>query len=143
MAKRNDAEEHDAKRVAEVADEKVGFGIDIGGSGIKGAPVHLSTGELLTKRLRLPTPEESSPEAGGEVLALLVVHFHLPAQAKIWITMPGIITDGVAQAAANMDKRWVGTNVSDMTRRWAGHEALVDNDADAAGYAEVAYGAPT
>jgi len=141
MAKRNDAEEHDAEKVAEVAEEKVGFGIDIGGSGIKGAPVHLTTGELLTKKFRLPTPEESSPEAVGEVVAQVVQHFHLPAQAKIGITFPGIIKDGVAHSAANMDKRWVGTNVAEVTRRWTGHEALVANDADAAGYAEVAYGA--
>lgn len=141
MGKHDHTEEHDAGKVAEVAQDDVGFGIDIGGSGIKGAPVHLRTGEFLTKRLRVPTPEESSPEAVGKVLAQVVEHFHLPPQAKIGITFPGIIKDGVAHSAANMDKRWVGTNVADVTRRWTGHEALVANDADAAGYAEVAYGA--
>ena len=135
--------QHDAAKVAEVEDEKIGFGIDIGGSGIKGAPVHLATGELLTKKFRLPTPHESSPEAVGAVLKEVVDHFELPSVAHIGVTFPGIVKSGVAHSAANVDKRWIGTDVAEVTRRWTGHSAYVANDADAAGYAEVAYGAAT
>ena len=131
----------DAAKVAEVEAEQVGFGIDIGGSGIKGAAVHLGTGELVTKRFRLPTPEESSPEAVGTVLAQVVEHFELPGMAHIGVTFPGIVKNGVAHSAANVDKRWVDTDVVEVVQRWTGHTAYVANDADAAGYAEIAYGA--
>ena len=131
----------DAAKVAEVEAEKIGFGIDIGGSGIKGAPVHLSTGELLTKRFRVKTPAESSPEAVGAVLKEVVDHFELPSIAHIGVTFPGIIKNGVSYSAANVDKRWINTDVAEVTRRWTGHSAYVANDADAAGYAEIAYGA--
>jgi len=135
------SKDKDAAKVAEVAAEQVGFGIDIGGSGIKGAPVHLRTGELLTKKFRLPTPAESSPDAVGAVLADVVAHFELPSIAHIGVTFPGIIKNGVSHSAANVDKRWIDTDVAAVTRRWTGHTAYVANDADAAGYAEVAYGA--
>lgn len=131
----------DAAKVAEVEETQIGFGIDIGGSGIKGAPVHLGTGELLTKRFRCPTPEESSPEAVGAVLAEVVEHFELPGRAHIGVTFPGIVKNGVAHSAANVDKRWIDADVAEVTRRWTGHTAYVANDADAAGYAEIAYGA--
>lgn len=131
----------DAAKVAEVEAEQIGFGIDIGGSGIKGAPVHLGTGELLTKRFRLPTPAESSPEAVGAVLAEVVEHFELPSTAHIGVTFPGIVKNGVAHSAANVDKRWVDTDVAEVVQRWTEHTAYVANDADAAGYAEIAYGA--
>src|SRR5690625_3702448 len=110
----------DAAKVAEVAAEQVGFGIDIGGSGIKGAPVHLRTGELLTKRFRLPTPAESSPDAVGAVLADVVAHFELPSIAHIGVTFPGIIKNGVSHSAANVDRRWIDTDVAAVTRRWTG-----------------------
>ena len=135
------SQHEDAAKVAEVEAEQIGFGIDIGGSGIKGAPVHLGTGELLTKRFRMPTPEESSPEAVGAVLAQVVEHFELPAMAHIGVTFPGIVKNGVAHSAANVDKRWVDTDVVEVVQRWTGHTAYVANDADAAGYAEIAYGA--
>src|SRR5699024_10158550 len=135
------SKDKDAAKVAEVAAEQVGFGIDIGGSGIKGAPVHLRTGELLTKKFRLPTPAESSPDAVGAVLADVVAHFELPSIAHIGVTLPGIIKNGDSHSAANLDKRWIDTDVAAATRRWTGHSAYVVNDADSAGYAEVAYGA--
>ncbi|UFU01675.1 ROK family protein [Ruania suaedae] len=130
---------HDA--LIETPDERIGFGIDVGGSGIKGAPVDLVTGKLLTKKYRLPTPIESSPEAVAEVLSAVVSHFELPAGAHIGVTFPGVIKNGVAQTAANVDKRWIGTDVAGVTRDATGHSAFVVNDADAAGYAEAAYGA--
>ncbi|SEE00934.1 polyphosphate--glucose phosphotransferase [Ruania alba] len=131
----------DTQAVAETDPAQIGFGIDIGGSGIKGAPVHLNSGELITKKFRIPTPEESSPEAVGEVLAAVVEHFDLPADAHIGVTFPGVIKHGVAHTAANVDKRWIGTDVAEVTRRATGHRAHVVNDADAAGYAETVYGA--
>ncbi|QOR69195.1 ROK family protein [Ruania alkalisoli] len=127
--------------LTETPDERIGFGIDIGGSGIKGAPVDLETGKLLAKKYRLPTPEESSPEAVADVLAAVAAHFDLPAGAHIGVTFPGVIKNGIAQTAANVDKRWIGTDVAEVTRTATGHSAFVVNDADAAGYAEAVYGA--
>lgn len=119
---------------------KVAFGIDIGGSGIKGAPVDLATGEFTEARVRIETPQPSTPEAVAGVLTELVGSFDLPAEAPIGLTFPAIIKNGVAHSAANVDKSWIGTNIADVARKATGHEAIVVNDADAAGYAEVAYG---
>ncbi|MBZ2195367.1 polyphosphate--glucose phosphotransferase [Occultella gossypii] len=128
--------------LADVHESDVGFGIDIGGSGIKAAPVHLRTGELLGKRFRLDTPEESSPEAVGEVLGKVVAHFgDLPDSTPVGLTFPGVILNDVTMTSANMDKRWIGTDVGEVARRFTGHDAHVVNDADAAGYAEARYGA--
>ncbi|HLS16193.1 MAG TPA: ROK family protein [Beutenbergiaceae bacterium] len=119
----------------------IGFGIDIGGSGIKGAPVNLATGQFLAKRLRLPTPANSTPDAVGAVLAQIVAHFDLPAEAGIGVTFPGVVRHDVIGSSANMDKAWVGTDMAAVVRKHTGHTAHVVNDADAAGYAEGRYGA--
>ncbi|MBK5250260.1 MAG: ROK family protein [Actinomycetales bacterium] len=119
----------------------IGFGIDIGGSGIKGAPVHLRTGEVIGKRFRLPTPEKSTPQAVAEVLAAVVEHFNVPKTAHIGLTFPGIILHGVAASSANMDKGWIGTDIGQVVKEATGHRAYIVNDADAAGYAETRYGA--
>lgn len=120
---------------------RVAFGIDIGGSGIKGAPVDLETGEFTAPRIRIPTPQPSTPAAVAGVLAELVGSFDLPADAPIGLTFPAIVRHGVAWSAANVDDSWIGTDVAAIAREATGHEAVVVNDADAAGYAEVAYGA--
>ncbi|TDE90053.1 ROK family protein [Occultella glacieicola] len=138
MAKKNVSD----LTLADVHPNDVGFGIDIGGSGIKAAPVHLRTGELLSKRFRLDTPVESSPEAVGEVLGKVVEHFEdLPKETPVGLTFPGVILHDVTITSANMDKRWIGTNVADIARKYTGRDAHVVNDADAAGYAEARYGA--
>lgn len=120
---------------------RIAFGIDIGGSGIKGAPVDLKKGEFAEDRVRIPTPQPSTPPAVGEVLGELVRSFVLPAEAPIGITFPAIVKKGVAHSAANVDDSWIGTDIAAVAREATGHHAYVVNDADAAGYAEVVYGA--
>lgn len=119
----------------------VGFGIDIGGSGIKGAPADIRAGELLAKRFRVPTPVVSTPAAVTACLGQVLEHFEVPPETAVGITFPGIIQHGVVLSSANLDKSWIGTDLADLVRRTTGHRATIVNDADAAGYAEVRYGA--
>src|SRR5512145_1101828 len=83
-------------------------GIDIGGSGIKGAVVDIAKGELVTKRHRIATPQPSRPDAVAEVVGAMAQHFHW--QGPIGCTFPAVIKDGVAYSAANVDPSWVGAN---------------------------------
>ncbi|WP_156250429.1 polyphosphate--glucose phosphotransferase [Pseudactinotalea terrae] len=119
----------------------IGFGIDIGGSGIKGAPVDLRDGALAAKRYRVPTPAKSTPEAVAACLAEVLEHFAVPTETPIGITFPGIIQHGVVLSSANLHKSWIDTDLADLVHRTTGHRATVVNDADAAGFAEVRHGA--
>ncbi len=119
----------------------VAFGIDIGGSGIKGALVDVDSGGLVTDRLRIPTPRPATPEAVADVIRELIEHFDVPSDATIGVTFPGIIQHGVCRSAVNMDGDWVGRNLVDLLTERVGITATVMNDADAAGYAESIYGA--
>jgi polyphosphate glucokinase len=116
-----------------------GFGVDIGGSGIKACPVDLDTGELIGERVRIDTPQPSTPEAVYDVVGRIVGGFGWTG--PIGVTFPGVMKNGVAFTAANVDKSWIGTDVD------AGLEAVIPgavhtlNDADAAGLAEMRYGA--
>jgi polyphosphate glucokinase len=116
-----------------------GFGVDIGGSGIKGCLVDLEAGALVGERLRVETPQPSLPASVYDVVAGIVTSFGWTG--RIGVTYPGVMKRGVAHTAANMDKSWIGTDVD------AGLTALVPgtvetlNDADAAGLAEMRYGA--
>lgn len=120
---------------------QVAFGIDIGGSGIKGAPVDLRTGEFVADRVRIPTPQPATPAAVAGVLAELVDSFHLPKSVPVGITFPAIVTHGVAHSAANVDASWIGTDIAAVAHEATGRRAVVVNDADAAGYAETVFGA--
>lgn len=117
------------------------FGIDIGGSGIKGAIVELSTGRLATERRRIPTPQPSTPDAVAHVVAELVhgADWH----GDVGATFPAVIKNGVARSAANVDPSWVGTDVDKLFTEvvGAGNDVVVLNDADAAGIAEARWGA--
>ena len=115
------------------------LGIDIGGSGIKGAPVDTDTGELLTERYRIPTPQPSIPNDVGDVVAQIAHEFEW--KGPIGCTFPAIIKDGVAFSAANVDKSWIGTNGQKLFRKKTGCPTLLINDADAAGIAEMEFGA--
>jgi polyphosphate glucokinase len=117
------------------------FGIDIGGSGIKGAVVEVATGQLATERRRIPTPQPSTPDAVAAVVADMVSAAHW--QGDIGATFPAVIKHGVAQSAANVDHTWVGTDVDKLFTGvvGAGSEVVVLNDADAAGIAEARFGA--
>lgn len=117
------------------------FGIDIGGSGIKGAPVNLTTGEFTADRVRIPTPQPATPQAVAATCAELVASFDLPADAAIGVTFPAVVQHGVARSAANVDSSWIGTNIETVLGEALGRPVLAVNDADAAGYAEARFGA--
>lgn len=117
------------------------FGVDIGGSGIKGAPVDLATGDLAGDRLRIPTPQPATPDAVARVVAEVVDSFDLPADLPVGITFPAVIQHGVARSAANVDDSWIGTSVDEVVGRATGRRVVTVNDADAAGYAETLFGA--
>jgi polyphosphate glucokinase len=115
------------------------LGIDIGGSGIKGAPVDLDTGELVGERMRLDTPEPSSPNAVADAVAQIADHFAVPG--TVGCTFPGIVQAGVVRSAANVDSAWVGTDAAGLFAEATGRPVTVLNDADAAGIAEARFGA--
>jgi polyphosphate glucokinase len=115
------------------------YGIDIGGSGIKGALVNTATGELATERIRRVTPQPSTPDSVAEVVAELVKHADW--HGSVGATFPAIIQHGVARSAANVDNSWIGTDVDAVFTEATGNEVIVLNDADAAGIAEARFGA--
>lgn len=114
------------------------LGIDIGGSGIKGAVVNVTTGELQTERHRIATPKPATPDALGKTIGTLVKHFQW--QGPVGATFPAIIRKNVAYSAANVHSDWIGTNVADVILRHTGCKAQVINDADAVGIAEQSFG---
>ena len=115
------------------------FGIDIGGTGIKGAPVDVTTGKLLADRQKIETPRPSTPEAVADVVKQLVTSFSW--SGPIGITFPGVITDGVIRTAANVDPSWIGVDAGHLFAQACGNQVRVLNDADAAGVAEMEFGA--
>jgi len=115
------------------------LGVDIGGSGIKGAPVDIRKGVLVEKRHRIPTPQPSTPEAVTDVVAEIAQHFNW--QGPIGCTFPAVIKKGVAYSAANVDESWIGTNGEKLIKKKCGCPVLLINDADAAGIAEMEFGA--
>ena len=115
------------------------LGIDIGGSGVKGAPVDTTRGELLEERFRVPTPQPS--DVGSVVEAVAEVAGKFDGFDRVGITFPGVVVDGVTRTAANVDKSWLEAPAADLFRERLGVPVSVLNDADAAGVAEVAFGA--
>ncbi len=114
------------------------MGVDVGGSGIKGAPVDLSSGEPAADRHRIPTPDPSTPEAVIEVVAEIVNSFEYPG--PVGVTLPSVVRHGVVQTAANIDDAWIGVDGRQLLERRLSVPVALLNDADAAGIAEVAYG---
>ncbi len=118
------------------------LGIDIGGSGIKGAPVNLDTGELASKRLRIETPKKSTPENVAKVVAEIVANFaDQIGEGPIGVTIPAVVTHGVTRSAANIDKSWIDAPAEKIFEEALGRDIYLVNDADAAGAAEAHYGA--
>lgn len=117
-----------------------GFGIDIGGTGIKGAPVDLDSGTFTADRVRIDTPDPATPEAVAEVVRDLVEQFP-DVDGSVGITMPSVVKNGVVHSAANIDKSWIGVDADRLFTDILGREVHVINDADAAGLAELQYGA--
>src|SRR5450759_2711190 len=115
------------------------LGIDIGGSGIKGAPVDIDTGKLTADRYRIPTPQPSKPEAVANVVAEIVKYFNWTGLTGC--TFPAVVKNGITLSAANVDKAWIGTNAQSLFRKKTHCPVLVVNDADAAGIAEMKFGA--
>ncbi|OBH04434.1 polyphosphate--glucose phosphotransferase [Mycobacterium sp. E1747] len=122
------------------AAERRGFGIDVGGSGIKGGIVDMDTGLLIGERVKLLTPQPATPAAVAKTIAEVVNAFGWTG--PLGVTYPGVVTHGVVQTAANVDKSWIGTNARDIiSAELGGQDVTVLNDADAAGLAEEHYGA--
>jgi polyphosphate glucokinase len=120
--------------------QRRGFGIDVGGSGIKGAIVDLDTGQLIGDRVKLLTPQPATPAAVAKTIAEVVNAFGWTG--PLGVTYPGVVTHGIVQTAANVDKAWIGTNVSDIiSAELDGQDVTILNDADAAGLAEERFGA--
>ena len=115
------------------------LGIDFGGSGIKGAIVDTKTGELVTERHRIETPQPATPEAVAEVMAQLTHHFNW--KGKVGVGVPAVVKNGVMLTAANIDKSWIGQEVNKQLSDKTGCEVECVNDADAAGIAEIHFGA--
>jgi polyphosphate glucokinase len=116
------------------------FGIDFGGTGIKGAPVDLDQGEFAAERERIRTPSPSTPEAVAEVFVDLLSRFP-DSRGPVGVTVPAVVRHGVVKSAANIDPAWVGTDADALFTRATGRDVHVVNDADAAGLAEARYGA--
>ncbi|MET9418940.1 polyphosphate--glucose phosphotransferase [Streptomyces klenkii] len=116
------------------------LGVDIGGSGIKGAPVDLARGELSQERFKVLTPHPSTPDAVTDCVWQVVRHFALPV-GPVGVTFPGVVVGGTTRTAANVDKGWIGRDAAGMLGERIGAPVTVLNDADAAGIAEMSCGA--
>lgn len=116
------------------------LGVDVGGSGVKGAVVDLDTGQLVGDRFRIETPQPATPEAVAQAVAEVVRHFDW--SGPLGVCYPGVVVDGVVKTAANVDASWIGCNAEEIySKAVGGRRVTVLNDADAAGLAEQRYGA--
>ncbi|SEJ77055.1 polyphosphate glucokinase [Cyclobacterium xiamenense] len=115
------------------------LGLDIGGSGIKAAPVNIETGELTAERFRVPTPRPTKPESVAEAVQTLVNHFAW--EGPIGCGFPTVVANGRCMTKSNIHKSWVGVQVDQLLAEKTGLPVVVINDADAAGLAEMTFGA--
>ena len=115
------------------------LGIDIGGTGIKGALVDTESGTLLTSRYRLPTPSPAKPRPVAETVAQVAKHFNW--KGELGIGFPGVVRKGVTLTAANIHEDWEGLNAAKFIKKVTGRKTCIINDADAAGLAEMSFGA--
>jgi polyphosphate glucokinase len=140
------ADKHaDAHRPPEPAVPGAALGIDFGGTGVKAALVDIATGELLSRRHRVNTPKPSTPDAVAEtivhVVSLVAGDRELPPETPVGVGIPGPVKEGVVMTAANIDKRWVGASAEAILGKALRRRVYAINDADAAGLAEIAFGA--
>jgi len=119
--------------------ENVVMGVDIGGTGIKGAPVDIDKGELAGERFRILTPKPATPKAVADVVGEVVEHFNW--KGPVGATFPAVVKDGKTLSAANVDKEWIGANAAEVFTQRLEMPVTVLNDADAAGLAEMRFGA--
>ncbi len=115
------------------------LGIDFGGSGIKGAPVDTKSGTLMEARHRIPTPPPASPKGVSDVIQKIVKHFKW--EGPIGLAFPAVVMNGIIKTASNIDKSWIGTNAAKLLVKKTGLPTYILNDADAAGMAEMKFGA--
>ncbi len=115
------------------------LGIDVGGSGVKGAIVDTDTGELLSERIRIATPKPPTPQKIAEVVQQLVSQ--LDYSGPVGCSFPTVVVDGQALTSGNIDESWRGTRVDELFGESTGLEFVVHNDADVAGIAEMTLGA--
>ena len=115
------------------------LGIDIGGTGVKAAPVDTTTGQLMAERQKVATPQPATPEAIAKVVAQLVQAFEWTG--PVGITFPGVVVGGVVHTAANVDPSWIGVDAGKLFGSETKLPVTVLNDADAAGVAEMRFGA--
>jgi polyphosphate glucokinase len=115
------------------------LGVDIGGTGIKAAPVDVAAGKLLAPRQKIDTPRPATPAAVADVVTQLVKNFNWTG--PVGVTFPGVVVNGVTRTAANVDHSWIGADARSLLAKATGQEVSVVNDADAAGMAEMAFGA--
>ena len=115
------------------------IGVDIGGTGIKGAPVDIETGKLCEERVRILTPQPATPEAVADVTAEVVAAFP-DVGGAVGCTFPAVVKRGITLSAANVDPSWIGLDADALFTERLGREVHMVNDADAAGLAEVQLG---
>ena len=120
---------------------KKAIGIDVGGTGIKAAVVDTKSGELASERLKLGTPDGGEPEDIAEVVKAIVHSLPGNKPKPIGVCFPAVVQDGITQSAANVSDRWIGLDAQKLFSDALGQEVLVMNDADAAGVAEMDFGA--
>ena len=123
---------------AAVSTREFGFGIDIGGTGMKAAPVDLATGQLAADRYRIDTPKPATPKALAKVVRKLVEHHAW--KGPVGVCMPSVVTRGIVKSAANIDKSWIDIDADEVFTAAVGAPVSVLNDADAAGLAEMTWG---
>ncbi len=122
------------------AETERGFGIDVGGSGVKGGTVDLATGQLIGERIKILTPHPATPDAIAKTVAEIVEQAGW--DGAVGITLPSVVINGIAKTAANIDKSWIGTDArATFSAALGGRDVTVLNDADAAGLAEDKHGA--
>jgi polyphosphate glucokinase len=119
--------------------DNIVMGVDIGGTGIKGAPVDIVKGVLVGERFRILTPQPATPKAVADVVGEVVEHFAW--KGPVGATFPAVVKDGFTLSAANVDKEWIGANADELFTQRLDMPVTVLNDADAAGLAEMAFGA--
>jgi polyphosphate glucokinase len=115
------------------------LGIDVGGSAIKGAPVDVAAGSLLEERVKMETPQPATPEAVAATVASLAARFE--TQGSVGVVVPAVVKQGVTWTAANIDSTWIGCDIGALLQEALGRPAVLLNDADAAGLAEMHFGA--
>ena len=120
---------------------KKSVGIDIGGTGIKGALVSTKSGELRSERIKLGTPEGGEPEAIAEVVREIAAAVDDKPERSLGICFPAVVKHGITQSAANVSDRWIGLDAEELFSNTLNRHVHVINDADAAGVAEVKFGA--